>query len=541
MVEGNGSPSNPFSSFDQALEKSRSIQGKEKVILIHGTGTLFLTKTIKLDERDSSLKITAKPGLIISGGTKVSGWKKGNNGLWIAQCPTILPPRELFINEKRMKRARFPNSGWLRIKKSLPDRRSGFYFHKNDFPNNPQIDESTELILLHDWSISRMPVERIDRNQSVLFSKFPIGCAAPHYAIDHFEKNPRYALEGSPVFIDQPGEWAYSEGHLYYMPFPEQKIVEANFIIPVLDQILEVKAGDNDKRVKKLRLEGITFSHCRFNVPIKGYASGQASIHEYRDGTGKTGRKMMPTAIRMENIENSQILNCKFINLGGAGLWLGRNSSNISVKSSVFENIGGNGINLGETDGRETAENLTISDCLIKMCGNQFFGCVGVWIGMAKNCKITKCEITNLPYTGISLGWKWDDSPTTCEGHEISHNHIHHVMQILSDGGGIYTLGRQPGTVLSHNHIHHIPLNAGRAQSNGIFMDQGSSAMIVRNNRIHDIAKSPIRFHKAKENTIQDNTLGIEKGENPFTFNATDSKIITFKDNRTLQNKELDE
>jgi nitrous oxidase accessory protein NosD len=72
-------------------------------------------------------------------------------------------------------------------------------------------------------------------------------------------------------------------------------------------------------------------------------------------------------------------------------------------------------------------------------------------------------------------------------------------------------------------------------------MDQGSSAMIVRNNRIHDIAKSPIRFHKAKENTIQDNTLGIERGENAFTFNATDSKIITFKDNRTLQNKELEE
>jgi hypothetical protein len=62
MVEGNGSLANPFSSFDQALEKSRSIQGKEKVIRIHGTGTLFLTKTIKLDERDSSLKIRQNLG-----------------------------------------------------------------------------------------------------------------------------------------------------------------------------------------------------------------------------------------------------------------------------------------------------------------------------------------------------------------------------------------------------------------------------------------------------------------------------------------------
>jgi hypothetical protein len=38
-------------------------------------------------------------------------------------------------------------------------------------------------------------------------------------------------------------------------------------------------------------------------------------------------------------------------------------------------------------------------------------------------------------------------------------------MQILSDGGGIYTLGRQPGTTLSNNHIHHIPLNAGKLKA----------------------------------------------------------------------------
>ena len=50
------------------------------------------------------------------------------------------------------------------------------------------------------------------------------------------------------------------EGHLYYMPFPEQKIVEANFIIPVLDQILEVKAGDNDKRIKTYDLKALPFA-----------------------------------------------------------------------------------------------------------------------------------------------------------------------------------------------------------------------------------------------------------------------------------------
>ena len=91
-------------------------------------------------------------------------------------------------------------------------------------------------------------------------------------------------------------------------------------------------------------------------------------------------------------------------------------------------------------------------------------------------------------------------------------------MQILSDGGGIYTLGRQPGSILSENQIHHIPLNAGRAQSNGIFMDQGSSAFTVRNNTIHHIAKSPIRFNKAKEKLIKENKLGVGSGEEAFIF-----------------------
>ena len=70
-------------------------------------------------------------------------------------------------------------------------------------------------------------------------------------------------------------------------------------------------------------------------------------------------------------------------------------------------------------------------------------------------------------------------------------------MQTLSDGSGIYTLGRQPGTVLAENVIHDIPPNAGRAQSNGIFMDEGSTDIRVEDNTIYHIARSPIRFNMA--------------------------------------------
>ena len=73
---------------------------------------------------------------------------------------------------------------------------------------------------------------------------------------------------------------------------------------------------------------------------------------------------------------------------------------------------------------------------------------------MAENLRLNAVKLANFP---TQSPWKWDDTPTVARNHKISNNQIHHVMQILSDGGGIYTLGRQPGSILSENQIHHIP------------------------------------------------------------------------------------
>ena len=62
----------------------------------------------------------------------------------------------------------------------------------------------------------------------------------------------------------------------------------------------------------------------------------------------------------------------------------------------------------------------------------------------------------------LGFGWEWQktvrlnaaklanfpiresDTPTVARNHKISKNHIHHVMQILSDGGGFIPLGGNP-------------------------------------------------------------------------------------------------
>ena len=47
----------------------------------------------------------------------------------------------------------------------------------------------------------------------------------------------------------------------------------------------------------------------------------------------------MPTAVRVEGTLDSSFQNCKFTNLGGSALGVGRNCSNITITDSLFENI----------------------------------------------------------------------------------------------------------------------------------------------------------------------------------------------------------
>ena len=56
-------------------------------------------------------------------------------------------------------------------------------------------------------------------------------------------------------------------------------------------------------------------------------------------------------------------------------------------------------------------------------------------------------------------------------------------------------------------------------------------------NRIHHIAKSPIRFHKAKENKIHDNRLDIFPLVPAFTFHSTAEEIISFSKNKISEIK----
>jgi hypothetical protein len=79
-------------------------------------------------------------------------------------------------------------------------------------------------------------------------------------------------------------------------------------------------------------------------------------------------------------------------------------------------------------------------------------------------------------------------------------------MKVLCDGGCIYTLGLQPGTILRGNLLHDVHYNRTGRQSirsnNGIFFDQGSKSFLVEGNVIYNTAGPPIRFNQCAHNWL---------------------------------------
>ncbi|MFT5130099.1 MAG: hypothetical protein ACI8W8_003728, partial [Rhodothermales bacterium] len=440
---------------------------------------------------------------------------------------------EFFVNGQPATRARHPNTGYLRVEKVGADRRTGFTFRADDLPVGDYA--GAELLFLHDWSSSRVSIAAVDHATRQLTTRHPVGPSAAHYAMDNFEKQPRYAISGAGFLLDSPGEWQQDGATLTYAPREGDIAGEARAVIPQARQLILARNAAN------IRFQGITFAHTAWPLPERGHAGRQASWFEDRADDAIQRLQPIASALDFADSERCELRNCELRNLGGGGVIFGKGCLGNRVLNCELRSIGANGIGVGSESDAKAASSTVIDGCLIEDCGRRFLGAVGIWIGIASDTRITHCELRNLPYTGISLGWRWwspgarpHPVPSAARGSYIAYNHIHHVLQSLSDGGGIYTLGVQPGTVIRRNHIHHIPVNLGRAQSNGMFFDQGSGQLLVEENLLHDIERSPFRFHKGWFCELRNNWVVLSPQMKMVTYNDTKESRITLQNNASI-------
>ena len=566
-----GSPKSPVRSVRRAqtIVRQMILDGLESDVEVRiAEGIYQLNQTLEFGLEDSpprNLRVTyqAAPGarVVFSGGVELGNWKRNGRGVWEAAWreqrqelmrvdgkEKLWVPRQLFINSKRGIRARHPDFGYFRVRRAVGDFRTEFEFNSDQWTPAENIQE-IELALLHDWSISRVRVKEINLKDSIIKLAERVGGPHDFFRINGFEQDPRFFLENSRSFLNSPNEFFFDR---------DQRVVQLvlnadgnpnqmNMTVPRLETLVRVR-GSEAEPVRGVQFSGICFSYSSCPLPSGGYGGIQASYFENRlvsahlrklNTENESSHLRLPAAIELSFAEDCGFLKSTFKHLGGGGIYLGRQTNKCFVKSSQIDDVGGCGVMVGETVTRKdrkgrslVCDGNAIEGNQISQCGQVLFGSVGVWVGIAKRTLVISNEIFNLPYSGVSVGWQWNDKSSGCKQNRICNNRIHDVMLELSDGGGIYTLGRQPGTVLSGNHISNIPANHGRAESNGIFMDQGSSGILVQENVITGVKCSPLRFHLTGENTLKENHCYHLPGVKPLKFNNTPEASIKKIDNR---------
>ena len=529
------------SALRQAREWRRTednrIQGGITIYMEGGTYAFYEPVFIRPEdsgtkESPTIIRSVGDEKVILSGGISINGWKKQGK-VWVADVPAFngrpLDFRQLWVNGKKAVRARDVEDFEKMNRICSVDEKNEILYVpavsiRRLIDNKGNLKAKYAEMVLHQmWCVANLRIRSVEvqgDSAAIRFhqpeSRIQFEHPWPRPMVTTDGHNSAFYLTNARELQDVPGEWYHDidARKVYYYPREGEKMQEAEVIVPAVETLVRVE-GTLDRPVCHIRFEKITFSYTTWMRPSeKGHVPLQAGMYltdGYRidpkmqrnylnhplDNQGWLGRPA--AAVRVAAAKQIDFERCRFEHLGSTGLDYEEAVQGGVVRGCLFRDIAGNGLLVGSfspaahethlpydpADRREVCTQQHINNCYFTEIGNEDWGCLAIAAGYVGDVNIEHNEISEVPYSGISLGWGWTQTVNCMRNNRVHANLIHHYAKHMYDVAGIYTLGSQPKSYVTENCVHSIYKPGYVHDPNHwfyLYTDEGSSFITVRDN-----------------------------------------------------------
>jgi len=484
---------------------------------------------------------------VFAGGGRITGWRDDGDGSWSAPLPKDADGKpiwfqSLYANGRRAMRARHPNVGFFHVdawRQTAVTNADGSVVHTQhavvsnavaDVLNGLSAVEraAVEVQARVKWSYGAFSVTGWDSSSRELTACSYAECVRGWKLWEGPEN--LFCLENVRGGFDAPGEWFYdvTAGRVRYRPLPGETLAQLEALAPTaqLVNVIRFEGDPEGHTVTDISFEGVAFALSRTDgdrLPSGFVQQYQLQAASFSDGCVyvKGAERVSLERCRVTQTENyairfdagcvsNRIVGCELTDLGAGGVMVGARRRNYFPSESGDRFHPHQGVPLPYGCARAKSVHpcafITIDDCLIEHAGLVNPEGCGVLLTHVSDSFVTHCEIRDLYYTGVSVGWTWGYSPSVSQRNTVAFNRIEDIGKgVMSDMGGVYTLGTSFGTCVSNNVIRNI--SSFTYGGWGLYNDEGSEGIVMENNVVWNTKDASYHQHYGRDNVVRNNIL----------------------------------